>query len=138
VSRFVLAALAVSLALGGCDWFTSNNYRDRLSIVTSVAAPDTVSIGSSFSVVIETQGPDGCWRKGHDLVFPSPLLVQIRAVDQEYVGAGACASVILDFTHQVVVRAPSRGTMKVEVLHRLTAVSGEDSVGVIERLVVVR
>ena len=47
------AALLLLSVLSGCDWpLGSDDYRDRLAEVARVTAPDTVSVGNSFDVVV--------------------------------------------------------------------------------------
>ncbi len=116
-----------------------------MSDVVAVNAPDTVAVGTIFEVQLQTQGTDGCWRKGDDRVSrQGPLVVRITPYDREYVGTSAfiepttCTDNMVDFHHAVRIGASTRGTMEISVEHHLRAASGADSTGVIELSVHVR
>lgn len=142
VRRFgVPLRIAFALAapfLTGCDWSNEPDYRDRLSRVSSVAAPDSAALGSRIDVDITTWGPNGCWRKGHDTVSrPGPLLARISPYDRESVREGVCTDNIVEFHHVVPLTATAPGTLQIEVRTRLRSSTGEDSVGTIQKFVTV-
>jgi hypothetical protein len=130
----VMAALAALAALLSCRHAVfQSDYRDRLSAVLSVTAPDTVEVGASFQVQIDTSGNNGCWRKGRDEVSrPGPLEAHIAPFDREYIGTGFCAQNLPTFHHVVELTASTKGTIEVFVARRLRAASGADSTGVIQ------
>jgi hypothetical protein len=140
----MVLAIALAISMSGCDSPSGpvsprSGYRDRLSGVWSVIAPDTVVLGTTFDVQIGTAGSNGCWRKGEDLVSqPGPLQVGIVPFDREYVGTGFCTDMVVYFQHTAPVRASARGTMDIAVAHLLRAVSGADSSGAIHLSVQVR
>jgi hypothetical protein len=134
------AAILLALALWGCDWpFESDDYRNRLAGVWEVTAPDTVDVGSIFEVVMMSSGTNGCWKAGRDDVRRTgPLAATITPYDQEFVGTGACTANVPNFRHSVRLPTSTRGDFTVRVRTLKRASSGKDSVGVIQRTVVVR
>jgi hypothetical protein len=138
----VAMLLLVLLDLPGCDWpnddsDSGRNYRDRLASVGGVSAPDSAALGSVFYVTIGTNASNGCWQQGRDKVqVRAPLLVRITPYDREYI-SDVCPQNAPTFQHIVPVTAPEAGKLKIEVLRRLRAVSGKDSIGVIEKFVTV-
>jgi len=135
-SRMLAAvgALAIMAASLSCRHALSKpDYLDRLSWVLSVTAPDTVAVGDSFQVRIDTSGNNGCWQKGRDQVSrPGPLEAHIAPYDREYVGTGICTQNAPTFHHAVPLAASAKGLIEVFVAHRLRAASGADSTGVIQ------
>jgi len=143
VRAWAVAVAMLLLVLPGCDWPNDDSdsgpdYRDRLGSVGSVSAPDSAALGSVFDVTIETNASNGCWQQGRDEVqVPAPLLVRITPYDRENIGGDVCPQNAPTFQHVVPVTAREAGKLKIEVLRRLRAVSGKDSIGVIEKLVTV-
>ena len=143
VRAWAVAVAMLLLILPGCDWpnddsDSGRNYRDRLASVGGVSAPDSAALGSVFDVTIGTNASNGCWQQGRDEVqVPAPLLVRITPYDREYIGGDVCPANAPTFQHVVPVTAPEAGKLKIEVLRRLRAVSGKDSIGVIEKFVTV-
>lgn len=125
--------MAFAAPLSGCVWPSESDYRDRLSLVTSATAPDSVAAGAAFDVLISTWGPDGCWRKGSDRIHQKgPLQSYILPSDREHVGRGGiCTDNIVNFQHTVRMPAHLRGEMEVTVIRRLLTASGADSSGTI-------
>lgn len=140
---WTIAVAMLLLVLSGCDWPNDDSgsgpdYRDHLSTVGSVSTPDSAALGSVFEVTFATFGPNGCWHKGRDVVrSPIPLLVRITPYDREYIGGDVCPQNAPVFQHVVPITATQAGKLKIEVLRRLRAVSGKDSIGVIEKFVTV-
>jgi hypothetical protein len=130
----IIAMIAmIAMTLTGCDWPFRSDYRDRLSSVGSVTAPDTVAVGSDFEVAFPTFGTNGCWRKGDDRVIANgPMQVGIWPHDQEYVGANGCTDNEPVFQHSVRLRASARGTLAITVFTRARSSAGRDSVGAIQ------
>jgi hypothetical protein len=141
VQAWAVAVAMLLLVLPGCDWpnkDSNSGYHDRLGSVGSVSAPDSAALGSVFYVTIGTNASNGCWQQGRDKVqVPAPLLVRIAPYDRENIGGDVCPANAPTFQHVVPVTAPEAGKLKIEVLRRLRAVSGEDSIGVIEKFVTV-
>jgi len=133
-----LAALGLIAAIiapsSGCVWPGGVDYRDHLSLVTSVDAPDSVSQGMVFDVRIATWGPDGCWSKGRDrIVRVDPFRIDIEPSDREdLVGHGGCTDGEVNFQHTVRIWARVPGEMAINVRRRLRAPSGADSSGTIQ------
>jgi hypothetical protein len=149
VIRIRCAGLGASLAIAwfalstcGCDTGSGSlkpGYRERLSWVADVTAPDTVAAGDPFVLQVTTSGMSGCWLKGEDRVsLPDPLEVRVIPFDREYVGSGACTANVPFFYHEITIRASTPGTLVVSIAHRLRSVSGADSTGEIIREVEVR
>jgi len=142
VRAWAVAVAMLLLILPGCDWPNDDSdsgpdYRDRLGSVGSVSAPDSAALGSVFDVTILTTASNGCWRQGRDEVqVRAPLLVRITPYDRETI-SDFCPANAPTFEHVVPVTAPEAGKLKIEVLRRLRAVSGKDSIGVIEKFVTV-
>jgi len=142
VRAWAVAVAMLLLILPGCDWPNDNSdsgpdYRDRLASVGGVLAPDSAALGSVFDVTILTTASNGCWRQGRDEVqVRAPLLVRITPYDRETI-SDFCSQNAPTFQHVVPVTAPEAGKLKIEVLRRLRAVSGKDSIGVIEKFVTV-
>lgn len=142
VRAWVVGAAMLLLVLPGCDWPNDDSdsgpdYRDRLGSVGSVSAPDSAALGSVFDVTIMTNAANGCWQQGRDKVQAlAPLLIRITPYDREYI-SDLCPANAPTFQHVVPVTAPEAGKLKIEVLRRLRAVSGKDSIGVIEKFVTV-
>jgi len=143
VRAWAVAIAMLLLVLPGCDWPNDNsdsgrNYRDRLASVGGVLAPDRAALGSVFYVTIGTNASNGCWQQGRDKVqVQAPLLVRIAPYDRENIGGDVCPQNAPTFQHVVHVTAPEAGKLKIEVSRRLRAVSGKDSIGVIEKVVTV-
>ena len=143
VRAWAIAVAMLLLVLPGCDWPNDDSdsgpdYRDRLGSVGGVSAPDSAALGSVFYVTIGTNASNGCWQQGRDEVqVPAPLLVRITPYDRENIGGDVCPQNAPTFQHVVPVTAPEAGKLKIEVLRRLRAVSGKDSIGVIEKFVTV-
>ena len=142
VRAWAVAVAMLLLILPGCDWPNDNSdsgpdYRDHLGSVGSVSAPDSAALGSVFDVTILTTASNGCWGQGRDEVqVRAPLLVRITPYDRETI-SDFCPANAPTFEHVVPVTAPEAGKLKIEVLRRLRAVSGKDSIGVIEKFVTV-
>jgi hypothetical protein len=142
VRAWAVAVALLFLVLPGCDWpnddsDSGRNYRDHLAFVGGVSAPDSAALGSVFDVTIVTHASNGCWRQGRDKVqIPAPLLVRITPYDREYI-SDLCPQNAPTFQHVVPVTASQAGKLKIEVLRLLRAVSGKDSIGVIEKFVTV-
>ena len=142
VRAWAVAVAMLLLILPGCDWPNDNSdsgpdYRDRLGSGGSVSAPDSAAQGSVFDVTILTSSANGCWQQGRDKVqVRAPLLVRITPYDRETI-SDFCPQNAPTFQHVVPVTAPEAGKLKIEVLWRLRAVSGKDSIGVIEKFVTV-
>lgn len=135
------AILLALLSLPGCKSpFGSGDYRELLAGVYSVTAPDTVGAGSSFDVVMISQGGDGCWKPGRCITGQSgPLQATIIPFDEEYVGHDlACTDNLPALRHSVRLPTTKRGIFEVTVKTYRRASTGKDSVGVILRTVVVR
>ena len=143
VRAWAVAVAMLLLVLPGCDWPNDNShsgpdYRDSLASVGGVSAPDSAALGSVFDVTIGTNASNGCWQQGRDEVqVPAPLLVRITPYDRENIGGDVCPQNAPTFQHVVPVTAPEAGKLKIEVFRRLRAVSGKDSIGVIEKFVTV-
>lgn len=143
VRTWAVAAAMLCLVLPSCDWPNDNSdsgrkYRDHLASVGGVSAPDSAALGSVFYVTIVTNAPNGCWQKGRDKVqVPAPLLVRITPYDRENISSDVCPENAPTFQHVVPITASEAGKLKIEVLRRLRAVSGKDSIGVIEKFVTV-
>jgi hypothetical protein len=143
VRAWAVAVAMLLLVLPGCDWPNDDSdsgpkYRDHVASVGSATAPDQTAVGSVFDVTIGTNAPNGCWGQGHDRVqVLAPLLVRITPYDRENISSDVCPQNAPTFEHVVPVTAPAAGTLKIEVLRRLRAVSGKDSIGVIEKFVTV-
>jgi len=133
-----LILAVTAMALAGCDWPFRSDYRDRLSSVVTVTAPDSVAVGASFEVTFPTFGTNGCWRQGNDRVSGHGLRINVTPFDREYVGSDACTDNEPVFHHSVRLIASTQGAMGIRVLRRLQATSGRDSVGIIDRTVLVR
>ena len=142
VQAWAVAVAMLLLVLPGCDWPNDNsdsgrNYRDHVGSVGGVSAPDSAALGSVFYVTIGTNASNGCWHQGRDKVqVRAPLLVWITPYDRELI-SDFCPQNAPTFQHVVPVTAPEAGKLKIEVLRRLRAVSGKDSIGVIEKFVTV-
>ncbi len=142
VRAWAVAVAMLLLILPGCDWPNDNSgsgpdYRDSLASVGGVSAPDSAALGSVFYVTIGTHASNGCWQQGRDEVqVRAPLLVRITPYDRETI-SDLCPQNAPTFQHVVPVTAPEAGRLKIEVLRRLRAVSGKDSIGVIEKFVTV-
>ena len=142
VRAWAVAVAMLLLVLPGCDWpndssDSGRNYRDRLASVGGVSAPDRAALGSVFDVTIGTNASNGCWQQGRDKVqVRAPLLVRITPYDRETI-SDVCPQNAPTFQHVVPVTAPEAGKLKIEVLRRLRAVSGKDSIGMIEKFVTV-
>jgi len=161
VRAWAVAVAMLLLVLPGCDWPNNNSdsgpdyrdrvgsvggvsapdsaalYRDSVGSVGSVSAPDSAALGSVFDVTIGTNASNGCWQQGRDEVqVRAPLLVRITPYDRETI-SDVCPQNAPTFQHVVPVTAPEAGKLKIEVLRRLRAVSGKDSIGVIEKFVTV-
>jgi hypothetical protein len=130
----LIAAIIVFAASLSCRHVTTKpDYRDRLSVVVSATAPDTVGVGDTIVVELVVQGANGCWRKGHDEVArPGPLEVQITPYDREYIGTGICTQNLPTFLHEISLIASAKGTIEVAVAHRLRSAAGTDSTGTIK------
>jgi hypothetical protein len=143
VRAWAVAVAMLLLVLPGCNWPNDDSdsgpdYRDRLASVGGVSAPDSAALGSVFYVTIGTNASNGCWQQGPDKVqVRAPLLVRITPYDRENIGGDVCPQNAPTFQHVVRVTAPEAGKLKIEVLRRLRAVSGRDSIGVIEKFVTV-
>jgi hypothetical protein len=139
VRTLSLVVLSALLFLSGCDWpFESDDYRDQLAGVWEVTAPDTMSVGSAFEVVMLSSGTNGCWRKGRDVVRRADLQATILPYDQVFIGEGGCTTDVPTFTHVVSLETTTRGVFEVNVVTLLRATTGKDSVGAIQRTVVVQ
>jgi len=142
VRAWSVAVAMLLLILPGCDWPNNNSdsgpdYRDRVGSVGRVSAPDSAALGSVFDVTIGTNASNGCWQQGRDKIqVQAPLLVRITPYDRETI-SDFCPQNAPTFEHVVPVTAPEAGKLKIEVLRRLRAVSGKDSIGVIEKFVTV-
>ena len=142
VRPWVVGTAMLFLVLPSCDWPNDNSdsgrdYRDRLASVGGVSVPDSAALGSVFYVTIGTNASNGCWQQGSDKVlFPATMLARIMPYDREYI-SDVCPQNAPTFEHAVPVTAPEAGKLKIEVLSRLRAVSGKDSLRVIERFVTV-
>ena len=143
VRAWAVAVAMLFMVLPGCDWpnkasDSGPDYRDHLGSVMSVSAPDSAALGSVFDVAIGTSASNGCWGQGRDEVqVPAPLLVRITPYDRENIGSDVCPQNAPTFQHVVPVTAREAGRLKIEVLRRLRAASGKDSIGVIEKFVTV-
>ena len=143
VRAWAVAVAMLYLVLPGCNWpndesDSGRDYRDRLGSVGSVSAPDSAALGSVFDVTIGTHAANGCWQQGPDKVLvQAPLLVRIAPFDREYIGSDVCPQNAPTFQHVVPLTAREAGRLKIEVLRLLRAVSGKDSIGVIEKFVTV-
>jgi hypothetical protein len=143
VRAWAVAVAMLFLVLPSCDWPNDDsdsgpNYRDRVGSVVGVSAPDSAALGSVFDVTIVTGASNGCWQQGRDKVqVQAPLLVRITPYDRENIGGDVCTQNAPTFQHVVPVTAREAGKLKIEVLRRLRAVSGKDSIGVIEKFVTV-
>ena len=139
VRTWAVAVAMLFMLLPGCDWpnDSGRDYRDRLGSVGSVSAPDRAALGSVFDVTIVTNAANGCWQQGRDQIQDQdPLLVRITPYDREYI-SDVCPQNAPTFLHVVAVTARATGRLKIEVLKRLRAVSGKDSIVVIEKFVTV-
>jgi len=143
VRAWAVAVAMLLLILPGCDWpndesDSGGDYRDRLGSVGSVSAPDSAALGSVFDVTIVTHAASGCWQQGPDKVLvQAPLLVRIAPFDREDIVSDVCPQNAPTFQHVVPLTAREAGRLKIEVLRLLRAVSGKDSIGVIEKFVTV-
>jgi hypothetical protein len=140
---FGAATLLLCCLTFGCKSSTplglKDGYKERIAAVMNVTAPDTVSVGATFEVVMLSSGPSGCWRIGRDeLSATSPVQATITPYDEENVKSGVCAAYAPTFLHSVVLSAAVRGDFNVTVRTRMRASTGKDSVGTIQRTVVVR
>lgn len=139
--RLMQAAMLLTLlSVSGCKWpFGSSDYRDGLAGVYAVTAPDTVAVGSGFEVVMVSQGGDGCWKPGRCITSQTgPLQATIIPFDREFVGSGACTANLPNLWHSVNLPTTTRGAFEVSVKTYRIGSTGKDSVGVIQRTVVVR
>ena len=142
VRAWAVAVAMLLLVLPGCDWPNDDsdsgpNYRNRLGALGVVSAPESAALGSVFDVTIVTHYANGCWQQGRDEVqVRAPLLVRITPYDREYI-SDVCPQNEPYFQHVVPITALAAGKLKIEVLTRLRAVSGKDSIAVIEKFVTV-
>ncbi len=113
-------------------------YENRLAIVGAVSLPDTVQVGESFIVSIQTSAPNNSWRQGHDEVQAIDGGYRIIPFDQAYIGPDFVLPVISGFTHEVELSLHELGTSEILISHRLQSSSGTDSTGTIIRQVVVQ
>jgi hypothetical protein len=141
---FVATTLLLLCCLSfGCDSSTSlgpeDGYRERLAAVMNVTVPDTVSVGSTFEVVMLSSAANGCWKIGRDeLSSTSPVQATITPYDQENVESDVCPQNAPTFRHLVSLSAAVPGDFSVTVRTRMKASTGKDSVGTIQRTVAVR
>ena len=143
VRAWAVAVAMLFMVLPGCDWpndtsDSRRDYRDRVGSVASVSAPNSAALGSVFDVTIGTNASNGCWQQGRDEVqVQDPLLVRITPYDREDIASDVCPQNAPTFRHVVRVTARATGRLKIEVLKRMRAVSGKDSIVVIEKFVTV-
>src|SRR5262249_52134339 len=133
LSCICLASSFALMLLPGCQWplDSGSDYREVVAGVAEVTAPDTVNVGNLFVVVAISEGTNGCWRKGRDVVRKTELAATIICYDREYVGDNACTDNLPLFQHSVALLAPIKGTFQVRVVN-------PGRVGVISRNIVVR
>lgn len=66
--------------------------------VRVIEAPDTVLVGQSFVVTVNTIGPSGCWADdGLDLAVSAPM-IQLTAWDR-HSGADVCTTILRFLSH---------------------------------------
>lgn len=137
-ATLLVVSVAAALALGSCRSPFESEYENRISVVDSVAVPETVVVRRGFPVKIWTEGPNLCWKKGVDSVLGTNTTVDITPYDRAYVGSGSCAQAPTSFTHVVSLAFGARGTGTINIRHRLRNVSGGDSLATLTRTVVVQ
>ena len=137
-SLVILGILSVSTTaiLESCTE-PDREYENRLAIVGAVSLPDTVQVGESFVVSIQTGVPNNAWRQGHDEVQAIDGGYRIAPYDQAYIGPNLWAPVMCVFTHEVELSLHASGTAEILISHRLWSSSGADSTGTIVRQVIV-
>ena len=133
------AVLGAFFVLASCqNPFNTSDYRDRLAVVDTVIAPDSVFALQTFKVTLRTEAPNSCWSKGHDDAEPQAGGMLVTPYDQEYTGKNACAQAIVHFQHELTIYAPSKGTFTLTVKTRTRSVSGADSTAVVTRTILLQ
>jgi hypothetical protein len=120
------ALLLLAVALAGCDAFPLGGADDAWVVYQSftdeIIAPDTVSAGTPFDVVVVTYGSDGCHRLARTSVRRSHIqtdrpLVQIEVFNKRPAPeAGvACTTANVPIPHPVRLQVERPGTLTVSV-----------------------
>lgn len=91
--------------------------------VSVIEAPDTVLVGQSFEVTVNTIGPSGCWAEdGLDLAVNAPL-IQLTAWDR-HSGAEVCTTILRFLSHTATVSLGQPGEWTIRASGR--RVRGEE------------
>lgn len=90
-----------------------------------VDAPETVTAGETFEVVVRTVGNSGCWEVARTEVENGPALAEILPVDRDRMTEGlVCTGVLVELEHRAELTFTEPGEATIRVVGRL--VVGED------------
>ena len=79
----------------------------------ALEAPDTVTAGEPFEIIVRTGGPDSCWRADGQKIKTAPGIIEVTPYDRIIVGYGcADASVLLERTAEVVFNDPGKAVLR--------------------------
>lgn len=112
----IIAVGVGALVLGGCQWLTGPD--EVLGSVTGVEAPDTVAVGTEFSVTVLTSGPTTCWKKDHTVVAVDGLAADIWPYDVDERARHPhipCFNGVVEIVHSTTLSFDRVGAAQVKV-----------------------
>jgi hypothetical protein len=103
-----------------------------------LTAPDTVSAGVPFEVLVQTIGDGGCWSAQRQDVVVDGRTVELRPYDA-HSGADVCTMILLYLAHNSTLTLDEPGVWTLRVSGRRIVSGGAEEVGVsAEKRIVVR
>jgi hypothetical protein len=141
------AALIVSAVFAACSSPTGDDFVTVPGVIMSggglaarvIVAPDTVRAGEDFAATLSTFGSSSCTRPTATLAYAGSALIDLSLYDLQRV-SGPCTDDLQQFPRNVSLQFTSVGLATIRVRGRALAraANGQDSLVVIEKVVVVR
>jgi hypothetical protein len=161
-----IPAVAVTVLLGACEFFTAPDARAVVGIVEwaepapvyaglhaaavgdpmalpVLEAPDTVVAGQPFEVLVRTYGSNGCWREAGSAVEGSGLTRTVTPYDRNPAAEDrtiACPDVVvrLPRTARLTFSEPGEAVLRVLGRRMVGGEAPDDELAEIEHRMVVR